>query len=76
MHLLRMDNLVLSKEWLSGFALLLTFAAFAPYIRAIMRGETKSHIFSWFIWGAGTIVIFAAQISDGAGVGAWPTGFS
>lgn len=71
-----MDNFFLSKEGLSGIALLLTFVAFAPYIRAILRGETKPHIFSWFIWGAGTFVVFIAQMSDGAGVGAWPIGVS
>ncbi|MEO9601453.1 hypothetical protein [Parasphingorhabdus sp.] len=71
-----MDNLVLSKELLSGLAVILTFVAFAPYVRAIMRGETKPHVFSWFIWGAGTTVVFVAQMSDGAGVGAWPIGVS
>ncbi|MEM9374583.1 MAG: hypothetical protein AAGA72_00075 [Pseudomonadota bacterium] len=57
-------------------AIVLTFVAFFPYYRAIIREETKPHIFSWFIWAFGTIVVFVAQLSDGAGVGAWPIGLS
>ncbi|MFN4025216.1 MAG: hypothetical protein ACK4MQ_10295 [Hyphomonas sp.] len=54
----------------------LTFVAFYPYIRAILRGETRPHVFSWIIWGAGTLVVALAQLADGAGVGAWPIAVS
>ncbi|KCZ46161.1 hypothetical protein [Hyphomonas pacifica] len=64
------------KEVLSAVALLLTFAAFLPYIRTILHGQTRPHVFTWIIWGAGTFVVFLAQLSDGGGVGAWPIGIS
>lgn len=69
------DNLF-SKEIFSGLALVLTFIAFVPYMLSIWRRETRPHVFSWFIWGAGTFVVCIAQLSDGAGIGAWPIGVS
>lgn len=64
------------KELLSAIAIVLTFAAFIPYVRAIMSGATKPHVFSWIIWGVTTFVVFLAQIEGEGGVGAWPIGVS
>lgn len=64
------------KELLSAAAIALTFVAFLPYIRSILQGVTKPHVFSWVIWGATTFVVFLAQLVDKAGVGAWPIGVS
>lgn len=64
------------KEILSAVAIALTFAAFVPYIRTIISGTTKPHVFSWVIWGATTFVVFLAQLEGKAGVGAWPIGVS
>ena len=64
------------KEILSAFAIALTFAAFVPYIRTIIHGTTKPHVFSWFIWGTTTFVVFLAQLEGKGGVGAWPIGVS
>ena len=63
------------KEVFSAIAFVLTFALFIPYIRSIHRGLTVPHVFSWLIWAFGTFIVFFAQLSDGAGVGAWPIGF-
>ena len=67
---------MLYKEVLSALAIVLTFVAFIPYIRSIINNEVKPHVFSWAIWSITTLVIFFAQIEDGAGVGAWSTGVS
>ena len=64
------------KELLSIIAIALTFIAFFPYIRSIVLGETKPHVFSWIIWGSTTFVVFLAQLEDDGGVGAWPIGVS
>jgi len=64
------------KEILSAIAIALTFAAFVPYIRTIIHGTTKPHVFSWFIWGTTTFVVFLAQLEAKGGVGAWPIGVS
>lgn len=65
-----------AKAVFSAAALLLTFVAFIPYYRGILQDEVKPHVFTWFIWAAGTVIVFAAQLSDGAGLGAWPIGVS
>lgn len=64
------------KEIFSAIAIVLTFAAFLPYILSIRQGRTKPHVFSWVIWGITTLVAFLAQLADKGGVGAWPTGVS
>ena len=67
---------MLYKETLSAAAILITFIAFLPYIRSILQGETRPHVFSWVIWGSTTFVVFLAQLSDGGGVGSWPIAVS
>ncbi len=64
------------KEILSTAAIVLTFVAFYPYLRGIIQGAIKPHLFSWIIWGTTTFVVFLAQIEADAGVGAWPIGVS
>jgi len=64
------------KELLSAVAILLTFIAFFPYIRSIIKGTIKPHVFSWVIWGTTTFVVFLAQLKDSGGAGAWPIGVS
>jgi len=54
----------------------LTAAALLPYIRSVTTGGTRPHVFSWVIWGSATLVVFLAQLAGGAGIGAWPIGFS
>lgn len=67
---------MLYKELLSGLAIMLTFIAFYPYIRSIIQGAIKPHVFSWVIWGTTTFVVFLAQLEDNGGAGAWPIGVS
>lgn len=64
------------KEILSMVAISLTFFAFIPYIYAIAKGHIRPHSFSWVIWGSTTLVVFFAQLHDGAGTGAWAIGVS
>jgi len=71
-----MMELVGHKNILAAIALVLTFVAFYPYIRSILRDETRPHVLSWVIWGAGTIVVFVAQWMAGGGAGAWVIGVS
>lgn len=64
------------RELLSAVAISLTFIAFFPYIRSIIRGTIKPHVFSWVIWGTTTFVVFLAQLEGHGGAGAWPIGVS
>lgn len=64
------------KELLSALAIAITFMAFLPYIRSILKNTTRPHVFSWVIWGSTTFIVFLAQLEDKGGVGAWPIGVS
>jgi hypothetical protein len=55
------------KEFLSIIAVVMTFMAYIPYYRDILRGKTHPHIYSWSLWGLLTILIVALQIKGGAG---------
>lgn len=61
------------KEVLAASAVVLTFAAYIPYFRDILRRKTHPHIYSWGLWGLLTLIIFALQASDNAGPGALVT---
>lgn len=55
------------KELLSAVAVFLTFAAYVPYYRDILKGRTHPHVYSWSLWGLLTVLIVALQIKGGAG---------
>ena len=57
-------------------ALALTIYAFQPYLRDILRGQVRPHVFSWVIWGTTTCLAFIAQLAAGGGPGAWVVGVS
>lgn len=67
---------ILHKEILGAIAMLITFVAFYPYLRGILEGSIKPHVFSWVIWATTTLTVFLAQVQAQAGVGAWPIGLS
>ena len=50
------------------------FSSFFPYFRDILRGTTKPHPFTYFIWGLINAIAFFAQISAGGGPGSWVSG--
>ncbi len=51
-------------------------AGYGAYIYTVLKGRTKPHVFSWAVWGVLVFIVFLAQLSKGAGAGAWATGFS
>jgi len=61
------------KEVISGIAVFLTFAAYVPYYRDILKGKTHPHIYSWSLWGLLTVLLVALQIKGGAGPATWVT---
>ncbi|MFO0970972.1 MAG: hypothetical protein U0520_01325 [Candidatus Saccharimonadales bacterium] len=61
------------KNLVGIIAVALTFIGYIPYIRDTIKGKTKPHIFTWFIWGFVTAVAFGLQLSDKAGPGAFVT---
>jgi hypothetical protein len=61
------------KEAIGFVAVALTFVGYIPYIRDTLKGKTKPHIYTWFIWALVTAIAFALQLSDKAGAGAYVT---
>lgn len=62
--------------FLGLLALAIGLISYIPYFRGILADQTKPHAFSWFIWGLLTAIAFFAQVTSGAGPGAWVTGFT
>jgi len=62
-----------SKTIIGIVAIVLTFVGYTPYIRDVFTSKTRPHVFSWFIWGIVTSIIFALQQSAGAGLGSYVT---
>lgn len=63
------------KITLAALAILLTIVGYTPYLRGMMKGSNKPHIFTWIIWTIVAGIAFAAQLSEHAGPGTWVTGF-
>lgn len=61
------------KGVIGGIAVFLTFAAYVPYYRDIIRGKTHPHVYSWSLWGLLTVLLVALQIKGGAGAATWVT---
>lgn len=59
------------KPLLSTLAIMLTFIGYVPYIRSILQKKTTPHLYSWCIWTLDGLIIFALQITHGAGAGSF-----
>lgn len=62
------------KETLGFIAVGLTVIGHLPYIVDILKGKTKPHVFTWFVWAIITLLAFAGQWQKGGGPGAWTAG--
>jgi len=61
------------KEILGVIAIILTFVGYAPYIRDTIKGKTRPHVYSWFLYALIAFLVFGIQISHNAGPGAYVT---
>lgn len=66
----------LDKTILGVAAMVIGFVGYVPYVRDVLYKTTKPHAFSWFTWGLLETIAFAAQMTKGAGAGAWVTAVS
>jgi len=62
------------KEILGAIAAFISLASCPAYMWGIYKSGLKPHAFSWTIWGLITSIVFAAQVVEGAGAGAWNMG--
>lgn len=61
------------KNILGILATILVFIGYIPYLRDVIKGKTKPHLYSWFLWAFVTMIAFALQFSGGAGSGSFVT---
>lgn len=57
------------KQILIGITLVILIGSFVPYIKGMLQGRLKPHIFSWIIWGTINAIAFAIQVTEKAGWG-------
>ncbi|MBI1326073.1 MAG: hypothetical protein GC136_00350 [Alphaproteobacteria bacterium] len=57
------------KEIYTLIASALAIYAFIPYIKSVLAGTAKPHIFTWVIWALITFIAFAGQWTAGGGMG-------
>lgn len=68
------EPLVTEKILFGGISAIVTVVGFIPYVYSVFRKKTKPHFFTWLVWGMLTGIIFAIQLSQDAGPGAWGIG--
>ncbi len=61
----------LSKEILGASATIIGFVGVAIYITSILRGQTKPHFYTHFVWFILSAIALSGQFHDKAGPGAW-----
>lgn len=49
------------KEIIGMITVILGIVGYIPYLRDVLRGKTKPHVYTWFVWGLITLIIFALQ---------------
>ncbi len=64
------------KEILGAIAVVLFVISYISYFRGIFLSQVRPHFFTWLIWVISVTIILAAQITEGAGPGAWTTALS
>ncbi len=53
--------MMMDKEFFGYLSLILTIAAYTPYVWFVVQGKTKPHIFSWIIWSLLMAIATAGQ---------------
>lgn len=61
------------KEVVGIATVILGVVGYLPYLKNVIRGTTRPHVYTWFVWGLITLIIYGLQVSDGAGAGSWVT---
>ena len=61
------------KTIFSIAAAILVFVSYFFYIKSILKGNAKPHVFTWGLWSLIVFILFLLQRSGGAGFGSLPT---
>lgn len=60
-----------TKELLGLCSLALGSVGYIPYIKQMLRRQTKPHAYSWLTWAVLAVVAFGVQTQGKGGPGAW-----
>ena len=63
-----------ANEIIGTITVIMGIGLHVPYLRDAITRRIKPHPFTWIIWTLLTAIVFFAQLSDGAGPGAWTNG--
>lgn len=55
------------KDILTILTIALGIVAYIPYLKDLIFGNTKPHIYSWLVWTILNITLFSIQFNNGAG---------
>jgi len=61
------------KEIFGIVAAILTLTGYGPYIRDTIKGKTRPHVYSWFLYTLIAFLVFGIQYRHNAGAGAYIT---
>jgi hypothetical protein len=61
------------KTIISIVAGILVLISYFFYIKSILKGKSRPHVFTWGLWAVIVFILFLLQRSSGAGFGALPT---
>lgn len=61
------------KIILSLIAIAMLIGSYYFYVKDILYGSCRPHLFTWIIWFGATLIAMFGQFSDKAGAGAWVT---
>ncbi|MBP7252611.1 MAG: hypothetical protein KBA75_03895 [Alphaproteobacteria bacterium] len=59
------------KEWMGALSVVVVVLVTILYVRQMLAGKIKPHLFTWVIWTLTTGIAAAARTTEHAGAGAW-----
>lgn len=65
--------MLIMKNIIGILAIALTFIAYIPYLRDLIKHKTQPHVFTWLVWATVALISFGLQIQASAGLGAFVT---
>lgn len=63
-----------TPELLVAASLLINISTYFIYIRSIIRGNTRPHLYTWIVFSMLVVIGFLAQLHENAGVGTYVLG--
>lgn len=59
------------QQIIGAAASLLGLYGYAMYMRGVLRGQLRPHMFTWIVWGVLMSIGLAAQLTEDTGPGTW-----